>query len=299
MTIWLRVYKQKPNYVCTHFPKSVSFGRGDFAICQYGRRPITTEIEFYIKFIGLIYWPPDMRGRKGICYGYYLNVSFVKFRFQNAYKTGKNVFFFCCCCFVRMFVRFGDCGIRACGNDGRNTVMCVWSALLPSSSTCFMGLFALHVLFIAQISTWLTRAQFHCRAMGFIRTVCLQWQFIMPSLRGEFVPTQTPAHSHTRTYRHTRRTGYLTFDNVALNSTLIGPEGAFGLGWGRSEMFTVELKVLIAGAIDIKIDCVIIYSKSTECFDSLPCRIKVLGWWKIVTPTIETPYYLCDRFRGC
>lgn len=206
--IWLRVYKQKPNYVCTHFPKSVSFGRGDFAICQYGRRPITTEIEFYIKFIGLIYWPPDMRGRKGICYGYYLNVSFVKFRFQNAYKTGKMCFFCWCCCCGRLFVRFGDCGIRqSVVETMAATLWCVWSALLPSSATCFMGAFcAPCIIYSANIYLANTRAISLPRDGIYPHRVPSQWQFIMPSLRGETLCpyTYNSTLTYTRTYRHIR-----------------------------------------------------------------------------------------------
>lgn len=79
------IYKHAPNnFASTHLPKSISFGRRNVAICQYGRRTITTEIEFDIKFIGLIYWPPDMRRRKREGYGYYLNVRIVELLLQHA-----------------------------------------------------------------------------------------------------------------------------------------------------------------------------------------------------------------------
>lgn len=68
----------------TYLPKTISFGRRNLAVRQNGRRSAAAEIEFDIKFIGLIYRPPDMRRRERERYGYDVDVRLVEFGLEDA-----------------------------------------------------------------------------------------------------------------------------------------------------------------------------------------------------------------------
>lgn len=74
----------------TYLPKTISFGRRNLAVCQHGRRSAAAEIEFDIKFIGLIYRPPDMRRRERERYGYDVDVRLVEFGLEDACGAHKH-----------------------------------------------------------------------------------------------------------------------------------------------------------------------------------------------------------------
>lgn len=73
----------------TYLPKTISLGRRDFTVCQDGSGATAAEIEFDIKFIGLIYRPPDMRRRERERYGNDVDIRLVEFGLQDAYANER------------------------------------------------------------------------------------------------------------------------------------------------------------------------------------------------------------------
>lgn len=118
-----------------------------------------------------------------------------------------------------------------CGNDGRNTVMCM-ERIITIIVDLFYGAFcAPCIIYSTNIYLANTRAISLSRDGIYPHRVPSMTIYYAIIARRDTVPTQTPAHSHTGTYRHTRRSGYLTFNNIALKQyTVIGPVGAFVLG---------------------------------------------------------------------
>lgn len=85
LTNWVCVCMLCVSARVTYLPKTISFGRRDLAVCENGCRATAAEIEFDIKFIGLIYRPPDMRRCERERYGNDVDIRLVEFGLQDAY----------------------------------------------------------------------------------------------------------------------------------------------------------------------------------------------------------------------
>lgn len=72
--------------VCTYLPKAISGLGCHIAVCQNGCRSTTAEIELDIKFLSMIYRPPNVWCCKRIRYWYDIHFVFLKFRFQDTYR---------------------------------------------------------------------------------------------------------------------------------------------------------------------------------------------------------------------